>query len=146
MWNLFRSWQRLQFGIQITGQVPCDSVRAEIRLRGARPWEPHRSPPTPRCEEGRSSDEDQVRVTLTQGFWLGKHKVTQGEWQSVMGTQPWSGEKHVKEGSRYPARYVSWDDGGVALAIGGVNVCHWLCQCLRAKTGMGWRWDFVELM
>ena len=27
-----------------------------------------------------------------------------------MGTRPWSGKNHVKEGPNYPAVYVSWDD------------------------------------
>ena len=66
---------------------------------------------SPANEKGRKDDdEDQVRVTLTKGFWLGKHEVTQGEWRLIMGTQPWSGEEYVKEGSEYAATYVSWDD------------------------------------
>ena len=55
-------------------------------------------------------DEDQVSVTLTKGYWLGRTEVTQGQWKSVMGTTPWDGKDYVKEGSDYPATYVSWDD------------------------------------
>src|SRR5262249_40502743 len=29
---------------------------------------------------------DQVAVTLTKGFWLGKFEVTQGQWERVKGT------------------------------------------------------------
>jgi hypothetical protein len=31
-------------------------------------------------------------VTLTKGFWLGQHAVTQAEWQRMMQTMPWGGE------------------------------------------------------
>src|SRR5512138_3915631 len=35
---------------------------------------------SPLTEPERRSDEKQVAVTLTQGFWMGKFEVTQGEW------------------------------------------------------------------
>jgi sulfatase modifying factor 1 len=56
--------------------------------------------------------EKQVEVTLSKGFWLGQHKVTQSEWRRVMQTWPWSGQDFVKEGkpNDYPATYVSWED------------------------------------
>ena len=41
---------------------------------------------SPVDEAGRREDEDQVNVTLTQGFWLGKTEVTQGQWKAVMST------------------------------------------------------------
>jgi formylglycine-generating enzyme required for sulfatase activity len=65
---------------------------------------------SPKSEEGRDSDEDQVQVRLTKGFWIGKYEVTQGEWERVMGTTPWKGQDNLKEGSRYAATYVSWED------------------------------------
>ena len=65
------------------------------------------SPPT---ELGRIGNEGPVDVTLTKGFWLGQHGVTQSEWQRVMQTTPWSGQNYVKEGEDYPATYVSWED------------------------------------
>jgi sulfatase modifying factor 1 len=43
------------------------------------------SPPE---EFERRSDEDQVEVTMTKGFWTGKHEVTQGEWKHVIGKLP----------------------------------------------------------
>lgn len=58
------------------------------------------SPPT---EELREDNESQVDVTLTRGFWLGQTEVTQGQWESVMGTKPWSGTDNVREGGTYPA-------------------------------------------
>ena len=41
---------------------------------------------SPESEEGRGLDETQHKVTLTQPFYMGEYEVTQGEWQSVMGT------------------------------------------------------------
>jgi formylglycine-generating enzyme required for sulfatase activity len=55
-------------------------------------------------------DEGPASVTLTKGFWLGQHEVTQWEWQRVMQTTPWKGRNYVKEGDDYPATYLSWDD------------------------------------
>jgi len=65
---------------------------------------------SPTTEEGRSENENQVSVTLTSGFWMGQTEVTQGQWKSVMGTEPWKGKDYVKEGPNYAASYVSWDD------------------------------------
>ena len=65
---------------------------------------------TPKSEKQRRKDEDQVGVTLTTGFWLGKYEVTQSEWKQVMKTEPWTGRALSKEGADYPATLVSWDD------------------------------------
>ncbi len=47
------------------------------------------------------------RVTISNGFWLGKYEVTQGQWQSVMGENP----SYFKTcGSDCPVEQVSWDD------------------------------------
>ena len=53
---------------------------------------------SPTDEKNRGSDEDQVQVTLTKGFWLGQHEVTQGEWHRVMQTTPWSGRRLCQRG------------------------------------------------
>jgi formylglycine-generating enzyme required for sulfatase activity len=46
---------------------------------------------SPKTEEGRPNDEDQVDVTLTRGFWMQETPVTQGQWQTVIGTKlDWS--------------------------------------------------------
>jgi sulfatase modifying factor 1 len=65
---------------------------------------------SPKEEKRHFDDETQVHVTLTQGFWLGQHEVTQSEWRRVMQSAPWTGEDYVKEGDNYPATYVSWAD------------------------------------
>ncbi|HWG41423.1 MAG TPA: protein kinase [Gemmataceae bacterium] len=43
---------------------------------------------SPPSEAERSGDETQHRVTLTRGFHLGVHPVTQAQWQAVMGRNP----------------------------------------------------------
>lgn len=52
----------------------------------------------------------QHRVRITKPFYVGITEVTQGEWFTVMKTKPWEGQVFVKEGDRYPATHVSWDD------------------------------------
>ena len=51
------------------------------------------------------SRRDAARVTLTKGFYLGVHPVTQAQWQAVMGSNP----SHFK-GDNLPVEKVSWDD------------------------------------
>lgn len=43
------------------------------------------SPPN---EPERRPGEDQVVVTLSKGFWIGKFEVTQGQWKRVVGSFP----------------------------------------------------------
>ena len=73
---------------------------------------------SPTTEEARCDDEDQHHVRLTKGFWLGRSPVTQGQWQSVMGSNPskFIGDKLL------PVDSVSWNDcrefiGKVASAV-----------------------------
>ncbi|NCA83577.1 MAG: formylglycine-generating enzyme family protein [Opitutae bacterium] len=62
---------------------------------------------SPANEAGRSDDETQHRVTLTKGFWMGKHEVTQAQWEAVTGSNP----SHFKNaGKSAPVESVSWDD------------------------------------
>jgi formylglycine-generating enzyme required for sulfatase activity len=65
---------------------------------------------SPETEEGRQDDEHQHQVTITQPFYMQTTEVTQGQWKTVMGTEPWKGKNYVKEGPNYPASYVRWDD------------------------------------
>jgi formylglycine-generating enzyme required for sulfatase activity len=43
---------------------------------------------SPSTEVGRGDDETQHKVTISKGFWLMEHEVTQEEWQGVMGSNP----------------------------------------------------------
>ncbi len=60
---------------------------------------------SPASENDRSSDRDQVPVTLSTGFWLAETEVTQAQWEAVMGGNP----SHFK-GDHLPVETVSWDD------------------------------------
>jgi len=90
---------------------------------------------SPASEAGRSSNEDQVDVTLTQGFYLGETEVTQAQWSAVMGTEPWVGKRHIKEGPTYPATYITWYDA--------VAFCVKLTEQDQAagRLEQGWRYD-----
>ena len=62
---------------------------------------------SPGDEAGRTDEETQHRIKLTQGFYLGKYEVTQGQWEKVMGENPsWS----RNAGKDAPVECVSWDD------------------------------------
>jgi formylglycine-generating enzyme required for sulfatase activity len=65
---------------------------------------------SPESEEGRDNDERQHRVELTRPFYMATTEVTQQQWKTVMGTEPWKGKGDVKEGADYAASYVSWED------------------------------------
>lgn len=56
-------------------------------------------------EQGRDKNEQQHRVTLTKGYWLGKYEVTQGQWEAVM-----EGNPSRFKGADLPVEQVSWAD------------------------------------
>ena len=62
---------------------------------------------SPKSEAGRDRGETQHPVTLTQGFWMMEHEVTQGEWQAVMGTNP---SYYSSCGLTCPVEQVTWYD------------------------------------
>ena len=47
------------------------------------------------------------RVRISEAFWMGKHEVTQGQWQAVMGSNPSSDQNC---GTDCPVESVSWND------------------------------------
>ncbi len=55
---------------------------------------------SPPKEPERRPGEDQVEVTLLEGFWIGKYEVTQGQWKRVVGKLP--GELTAGEGDDFP--------------------------------------------
>ena len=82
---------------------------------------------SPEKEKDRYGNENQVPVTITQAFELGKTVVTQQQWIEVMETTPWKAEDEdedeaedededededppTPEGDNYPAVSISWDD------------------------------------
>jgi sulfatase modifying factor 1 len=62
---------------------------------------------SPSSEADRDGGETRHGVTLSKGFWMGKYEVTQGQWQSVMGSNP---SRFKAPGLDAPVQMVSWDD------------------------------------
>lgn len=68
------------------------------------------SPPT---EPERRPGEDQVEVTLTRGFWIGKYETTQGQWKRVLGQLPGPLTAELLEGDDYPVGNVNFGEAEV---------------------------------
>ena len=67
-------------------------------------------------ESRHCEDEGPVHeVKISQGFWLGKYEVTQGQWKAVMGRNP----SEFQGDDRRPVERVSWQD--VHAFIGRLN-------------------------
>ena len=90
---------------------------------------------SPKSEKERSDDEDQVDVTLTKGFWLGKYEVTEAEWKQVMDTEPWKGERLAKDGADFPATFVSWNDA--------VDFCRKMTEQERQAGRLTDEWEYT---
>jgi formylglycine-generating enzyme required for sulfatase activity len=65
---------------------------------------------SPEGENGRSSDESQVEVRLSEPFWLAKTEVTQAQWEAVMDSNPSSFKS-----PKLPVENVSWEDAQAYL-------------------------------
>ena len=68
---------------------------------------------SPKSEDGRSSEEMQHSVTISQDYYLGVMEVTQGQYEKVIGTNPSYFQNRVNrknESSMYPVEQVSWED------------------------------------
>ena len=56
-----------------------------------------------------NSEGPEHEVTIPQGFYLGKYELTQGQWESVMGTTPWEADTvRVQHSPNNPAVHISW--------------------------------------
>lgn len=80
---------------------------------------------SPEGEVGRGSDEKQVDVRITKGFWMAETELTQGQWSAVMGTNP-----SKFKGASLPVESVSYDE--VIQYIAALNAKHALPA--------GWEW------
>ena len=58
-------------------------------------------------DNGHDNEKPVHDVTLTKGYWIGKHQFTQGQWKAVGASKSescnWSGDK-------LPVEMVSWDE------------------------------------
>jgi formylglycine-generating enzyme required for sulfatase activity len=74
---------------------------------------------SPTTEAGRNADrEDEHNVTLTNGFYLGKHEVTQAQYEAVMTGNSNSLSATPSEwpgNANRPVEKVSWDDVQIFL-------------------------------
>jgi formylglycine-generating enzyme required for sulfatase activity len=86
---------------------------------------------SPTNEAGRGSDETQYSATLTQGFYIGKFLVTQGDYLALMETNP-SYYNTNDEDLSLPVEEVSWSDA--------TNYCAQLTQqeTTAGKLPAGW--------
>jgi sulfatase modifying factor 1 len=89
------------------------------------------SPPT---ESERRPDEDQVKVTLTKGFWMGKYEVTQGLWKRVMGRLPGELTAELPAGDKLPVGNVNFAESEA--------FCAKLTQLARQSGELPADWEF----
>jgi formylglycine-generating enzyme required for sulfatase activity len=78
---------------------------------------------SPEQEEGRQSIATLHPVSLTKGFWLGTHEVTQAQWQRVLGKNP----SLFKGDENRPVERITWDD------------CQGFCRKMEEKTEQRFR-------
>jgi formylglycine-generating enzyme required for sulfatase activity len=65
---------------------------------------------SPPDEPDHHSDESQVEVTLTKGFWMGKFVVTQGQWKRSAGRLPGELTAELGEGDDLPVGNVNFPE------------------------------------
>jgi formylglycine-generating enzyme required for sulfatase activity len=87
---------------------------------------------SPSDEPERRSDERQVDVTLTRGFWIGKYSATQGQWKRVMGALP--GALSAGAGDDFPVYNVNHAEAEA--------FCRKLTTLERASGALPAGWEF----
>jgi len=87
---------------------------------------------SPPDEAERRPGEDQIQVTLSHGFWIGKHEVTQGEWQRVVGAFP--GKLTAGAGDAFPVYAINFAEAE--------TFCAWLTGQARAAGELPTAWEF----
>jgi uncharacterized protein (TIGR02996 family) len=100
------AWQARLVELLVAGIVPC-VPRHTLTLPGGVPLVGAFVPPGSFLMGGTAYDNEKPvhRVTLTHGFFMGAHPVTQAQWHAVMGTDP-----SRFKGPTRPVETVSWDD------------------------------------
>ncbi|MFN7948110.1 MAG: formylglycine-generating enzyme family protein [Blastocatellia bacterium] len=92
-------------------------------LMGSPPGEPERRP-----------GEDQVRVTLSRGFWMAKYEATQGDWKRVMEKLPGPLTAELPEGDDFPVGNVNFTEAE--------EFCRQLTRLARQSGALPQNWEF----
>lgn len=77
-------------------------------------------------EEGSTARELPQHEVAISGFWIGKYEVTKRQWEAVMKTSPWLGER-TNNDLDSPAVFITWNDAKS------------FCQELSNMTSMAFR-------
>lgn len=90
---------------------------------------------SPPSEPERRPFERQVTVTLTQGFWMGKFEVTQGDWKRIAGALPGPFTAELPEDDQLPVGNVNFAEAE--------SFCDRLTQVAQAANELppGWRFQ-----
>ena len=65
---------------------------------------------SPKTFDRPTNEAPQHEVTITRGFYLGKYEITQGQWDSVMGSHPRPTKEFVRNNPSHPQVCISWND------------------------------------
>jgi sulfatase modifying factor 1 len=89
---------------------------------------------SPSKEPERRPGENQVEVTLTRGFWMGKFEATQGQWKQIMGKLPGELTAELPEGDDFPVGNVNFAETE--------EFCRTLTERARALGQLPDQWEF----
>jgi formylglycine-generating enzyme required for sulfatase activity len=89
---------------------------------------------SPRSELDRRPGEDQVEVTLTHGFWMGKYEATQGQWKRVIGELPGPLTAELPAGDDFPVGNVNFPEAEA--------FCRKLTERCRQSGELPKTWEF----
>jgi len=87
---------------------------------------------SPRNEPERRPCENQVKVTLTKGFWMTKYEITQGQWKQTVGAFP--GAFTAGEGDDFPVYTINFTEAE--------DYCRKLTQQAHASGELPMDWEF----
>lgn len=83
---------------------------------------------SPNNETGHKEDEVQHKVTISKGFYIGKYEITQGQYHSIMGSNP-----STTVGSKLPVHNLNYIDAK--------NFCQKLNELTKDKRPEGYEFD-----
>lgn len=89
---------------------------------------------SPADEPERRPDEEQVEVTLSRGFWIGKYELTQGEWKRGMRELPGPLTAELPAGDDLPVGNVNFAEAE--------EFCRRLTKLARSANELPAGWEF----